>query len=124
MSQYYALKWDIKPGTEEQVRELFRNYGRPDHTILDDDGNEIGTLLATQVFLREQTVVRVVETTDGISLPQLGKHMGRQPAIRALEDQLDELVAEPRDMSTAEGAARFFMSAFMELLIARRSDDT
>lgn len=123
MAQYFALMWDVKPGTEDQVRELFRNYGRPDHVIKDLEGNEVGTLLSTQVYMKGNTVVRVVETTDGVPLPVVGQHMGRQPAIRALEDQLDELVAVPRDMSTPEGAAKFFISSFMELLVSRRSDE-
>lgn len=123
MAEYYALMWDIKPGTEDQVRELFHNYGRPDHTIRDEDGNEVGTLLSTQVFMKGTTVVRVVETTDGVSLPVVGQHMGRQPAIRELEDKLDDLVAVPRDMSTSEGARDFFIKSFMELLVARRHDE-
>jgi hypothetical protein len=123
VAQYFALMWDVKPGTEDRVRELFHNYGRPDHTIRDADGNEVGTLISTQVFMKGNTVVRVVEATDGVSLPDLGRHMGRQPAIRELEDQLDQLVAEPRDMSTDEGARDFFIKSFMELLVSRRHDE-
>ena len=123
MAQYFALMWDVKPGTEDQVRELFHNYGRPDYAIKDPEGNVVGTLLSTQVFMKGNTVVRVVETTDGVTLPVVGQHMGRQPAIRALEDELDSLVAVPRDMSTPEGAAKFFISSFMELLVSRRSDE-
>jgi hypothetical protein len=123
VAQYWALTWDIKPGTQDAVRELFHNYGRPDHTIRDEEGKEVGTLVSTLVFMRDTTVVRVVETTDGVSLPVLGRHMGRQPAIRELEDKLDELVAEPRDMSTDEGARAFFMKSFMELLVSRRHDE-
>src|SRR5256885_594867 len=115
--------WDVRPGTEDQVRELFHNYGRPDHTIRDGEGNEVGTLLATQVFMKGNTVVRVVETTDGVTLPVVGMHMGRQPAIRELEDKLDALVLEPRDMSTSEGAAAFFIKSFMELLVSRKHDE-
>jgi hypothetical protein len=123
VAQYWALMWGIKPGTEDQVRELFHGYGRPDHTIRDQDGKEVGTLLSTQVFMKGTTVVRVVETTDGVPLPVLGQHMGAQPAIRELEDKLDELVAEPRDMSTPEGARDFFMRSTMELLVTRRHDE-
>lgn len=123
MAQYFALMWDVKPGTEDQVRELFHNYGRPDHSIEDESGNEVGTLLSTQVFMKGNTVVRVVETTDGVTLPVVGQHMGRQPAIRELEDKLDDLVAEPRDMSTAEGARDFFIKSFMEVLVTRRHDE-
>jgi hypothetical protein len=123
VAEYFALMWDVKEGTQDQVRELFHQYGRPDHTIRDDDGNEVGTLISTQVFMKGATIIRVVETTDGISLPVLGRHMGRQPAIRELEDKLDPLVAEPRDMSTDEGAREFFIKSFMELLVTRRHDE-
>ena len=43
MSEYYAMTWNVRKGTEDEVIALFENYGRPDHTIRDDDGNEIGT---------------------------------------------------------------------------------
>jgi hypothetical protein len=115
--------WGIKPGSQDQVRELFHSYGRPDHTIRDDDGNEVGTLLSTQVFMKDTTVIRVVETTDDVSLPVLGKHMGRQPEIRELEDKLDPYVAEPRDMSTDEGSRAFFIKSIMELIASRRHDE-
>ena len=121
--QYLALMWDIKPGRQDAVRELFHDYGRPDHAIKDDEGNEVGTLVSTQVFMKDNTVVRVVEATDGVPLPVLARHMGRQPAIRELEDKLDEHIAEPRDMSTSEGAREFFMKSFMECLVARRHDE-
>jgi hypothetical protein len=123
VSQYVALMWGIKPESRDTVRQLFHEYGRPDHTIRDDDGNEVGTLLSTLVFMKDDQVIRVVETTDGVDLPTLAKHMGRQPAIRELEDQLDQHVAEPRDMSTPEGAREFFIKSIMELLVARRHDE-
>ncbi len=123
MAQYWALMWDIKPGAQDAVRDLFHGYGRPDHTIRDDDGNEVGMLVSTQVFMRDTSVVRVVETTDGVPLPVLARHMGKQQAIRELEEGLDEFIAEPRDMSTPEGAREFFMKSSMECLISRRHDD-
>jgi hypothetical protein len=73
--------------------------------------------------MKGDTVIRVVETTDDVPLPVLGQHMGRQPAIRELEDKIDEYVAEPRDMSTSEGAREFFMKSTMELLVTRRHDE-
>jgi SchA/CurD like domain len=123
MAQYWALMWDIKPGSQDAVRQAFKEYGRPEHTVRDEDGNDVGTLLSTQVFMKGNTVIRVVETTDDVPLPVLGQHMGRQPAIRELEDKLDELVAEPRDMSTSEGAREFFIKSTMELLVTRRHDE-
>jgi hypothetical protein len=123
MSQWVALMWGIKPESRDTVRELFHSYGRPDHAIKDEDGNEVGTLLQTLVFMKDDQVLRVVETTDGVDLPTLAKHMGRQQAIRDLEDKLDEHIAEPRDMSTPEGAREFFVKSIMELLVSRRHDE-
>jgi hypothetical protein len=123
MAEYWALMWDIKPGSQDAVRKAFRAYGRPDHTIRDDDGNPVGTLVSTQVFMKDNTVIRVVETTDGVPLPVLGQHMGRQQAIKDLEEEIDEYVAEPRDMSTGEGARAFFLKSTMELLVTRRHDE-
>jgi hypothetical protein len=118
---YWALIWSVKPGTEEAVKEAFRNYGYPDHTVKDEDGNVRGRLISTQVFMRENVVVRVIEAEG--DLPVIAQHMGRQPAIRELESQLDNYLAEPRDMSTPEGAREFFMKSSMECLIARRHDE-
>jgi hypothetical protein len=120
--QYWGLMWTVKPGTEDKVRELFAEYGRPDHAVKDPQGNEIGTLFSTQVFMKDNIVLRVVET-DVDNLGMLAMHMGRQPAIRKLEEQLDEYIEEPRDMSTPQGAQEFFRRARMDCLVARRHDE-
>jgi hypothetical protein len=118
LSQHWALIWNVKPGTEEQVVELFSNYQTPDHIIKDEDGNEKGRLLSTQVFMRDSTVVRVMEFEG--ALPDVAAHLARQPAIRELEAKLDPLLASPRDMSTPDGARKFFMETSMRCLVARR----
>lgn len=121
MSQHFALIWHVKPGTEEQVKEVFRNYGRPDPIVHDEDGNVTGRLLGTQVFIKGNTVVRVMEVEG--SLPAISQHLGRQPEIQAVEAALDPLIETPRDMSTPEGAAKFFMDTAMECLVARKLED-
>jgi len=118
MSQFYALIWKVKPGTEEQVKEVFRNYESPDPVVRDEDGNVTGQLLSTQVFIKDNTVVRVMEVEG--PLPAVSAHLGRQPQIRAVEAKLDPLIETPRDMSTPEGAAKFFIETAMECLVARR----
>lgn len=122
MSDYWALMWQIKPGSEEAVADLFANYGRPDHVIRDEQGNEKGKLLATMVFMKGNSVIRVVEI-EGASLPEVAVHMGKQPMVKELEDKLDEHLLEPRDMSTPEGARKFFMDSSMRCLVARRHDE-
>ena len=121
MPQYWALMWKVKPGSEDAVAQLFENYGRPDYVIRDEDGNEKGKLLSTWVFMKGNTIVRVVEI-EGASLPEVAVHMGKQPAIQELEQKLDEHLLEERDMSTPEGARKFFMESSMRCLLARRHD--
>lgn len=121
MSDWWALMWDVKPGSEEAVQELFKNYGRPDPVVRDEDGNEKGRLLSTIVFMKGQTIVRAVEI-DG-ALPEVAAHLGRQPAIQDLEEKLDPHLAEPRDMADAEGARKFFMESIMQTLLVRQHDE-
>lgn len=118
---HYALMWNVKPGTEDRVREIFSNYESPDPIVKDENGNVEGKLIGTQVFLKGNTVVRVMEVEG--AFPKVAAHLGRQPQIRDLEAKLDEILEEPRDMSTPKGAAQFFGRTAMECLLARRLDE-
>lgn len=114
----FALMWSVKPGTEDAVRELFHNYGRPDPVVRDSEGNVTGQLLSTQVFMKGNVVVRVMEVEG--DLPAVARHLQTQEAIQNLESQLDQYLEEPRDHSSPEAMARFFAQSAMELLIARK----
>ena len=52
MSQWLALRYKLKPGSEEEVSG-FEGAGHPDPDVRDEDGNVIGKLLITLVFLGE-----------------------------------------------------------------------
>jgi hypothetical protein len=121
MSDWWALMWDVKPGSEEAVQELFKNYGRPDPIVRDEEGNEKGRLLSTIVFMKGQTIVRAVEIEG--ALPEVAAHLGRQPEIQALEEKLDPHLAAPRDMSDPEGARKFFIESIMQTLLGRQLDE-
>jgi hypothetical protein len=121
MSDWWALMWDVKPGSEEAVQELFKNYGRPDPIVRDEEGNEKGRLLSTIVFMKGQTIVRAVEIEGG--LPDVAAHLGRQPEIQELEEKLDPHLAEARDMSDPEGARKFFIESIMQTLLVRQLDE-
>jgi hypothetical protein len=121
LSQHWALIWNVKPGTEDQVRELFANYESPDPVVRDEHGNEKGRLLSTQVYMRQNVVVRVMEID--CDFRDAAAHLGKQPGIRELESKLDPLLETPRDMSTPEGAREFFMSTMMECLVSRTLSD-
>ena len=61
MAQQWALTWNVKPGTEEEVVRLFEESGRPDHTVRNAAGEEVGLLRRTSVFMRGNQVIRVIE---------------------------------------------------------------
>jgi quinol monooxygenase YgiN len=121
VSEWLALLYKLKPGTRDEVAELFRQSGRPDHDVKDAEGNTVGTLLRTMAFVGEEAAVRVIEIEgDFKSVPA---HMSRQPEVKAFEAAIEPLLAEPRDMVTPEGAASFFRRSGMRLVIDRTKDD-
>jgi hypothetical protein len=113
--------WTVKPGTEEKVAELFANYVSPEHTVRGEDGEVKGKLLSTAVFMKDNVIVRVMEVEGDMAA--VAAHLGAQPGIQALERQLDDYLEVPRDMSTPEGAAKFFRESAMRCLVARRAED-
>jgi hypothetical protein len=121
MSTWHALLYPIKEGSEETVKELFRNSGRPNFTITDPEGNVVGRLLATMAFVGTGTAIRVIHV-DG-PLPLVAAHMSRQPEVREFERQLEEHLTVPRDMVTPQGAREFFQKAGMENVLNRQAPE-
>ena len=114
--QRFALMFRIKPGTEDKVRDLLANYSRPEGVAAD------GTrLLSTSVFMKDGVVVRMIEI-DG-DLPGLTAHLSQEPAIQAVEAELDNYLVDEdrRDASTPDGARAFFRQAMMEHVTTRRA---
>jgi hypothetical protein len=120
VSQYSALMWTVKPGTEQTVEDLFRNSGRPDFTIRGADGTEKGKLLSTLVLMKGNVVIRVIEFEGDPR--EVALHMRQQQEVVELEEQLDQYLEVPRDMSTPEGAQKFFREAGMKVILDRRHD--
>jgi SchA/CurD like domain-containing protein len=121
MSTWHALIYPIKAGSEETVKELFRNSGRPDFEVKDQNGDVVGKLLATMAFVGTEAAIRVIHV-DG-PLPLVAAHMSRQPEVRAFELQLEEHLSEPRDMVSPEGARAFFQRAGMENVLYREAPE-
>jgi hypothetical protein len=119
MSTWHALQYPIKRGSEEAVKELFRNSGRPSFEITSPDGKVVGRLLATMAFVGEGLAIRAIEV-DG-PLPLVAAHMSRQPEVREFEKQLEQHLTEGRDMVTPDGARAFFQKAGMENVLNRRA---
>ena len=121
MADFAAVTWTVRPGTESEVQKLFQNYGRPNHDILDADGNVVGALLSTVVLMHGNRVVRVIEFEG--SLPDVMRHMAAQPEVQELEKQLDEYLEVRRDTSSPEKFREYFINSLMTTVIQRRRDD-
>lgn len=119
-AQWHALFYPLKAGTEETVKELFRESGRPRFDVTDADGKVVGRLLGTMAFVGKEMAVRVIEVEG--PLPMVAAHMSRQPEVREFERQLEEHLAVARDMVTPEGARQFFRDAALECVLSRRHD--
>jgi hypothetical protein len=113
--QRHALTFAVRPGTEPEVSEILANYPRPQTEI--DGGSR---LLGTTVFLWGARVVRMMDVEG--PLPLVMRHLAAQPAIRATEEALNPLLAEPRDLSNPGAAAAFFQRAMMRQVVHEVTD--
>lgn len=120
MSTWHALFYPLKAGSEETVKELFRESGRPSFDVEDESGNVVGRLLGTMAFVGKEMAVRVIEVEG--PLPVVAAHMSRQSEVRAFEDELEVHLARPRDMRSPEGARAFFRDSALECVLSRRHD--
>src|ERR1700734_2181064 len=111
----YALTFAVRPGTEPEVQQILSGYPRPRTDI--GDG---ARLLGTTVFLWGARVIRVMDVEG--PLPLVMRHLATQPAIRATEESLNPLLAEPRDLSDPGAAAAFFQRAMMRQIVHQITD--
>lgn len=109
MSDWHALYYPLKPGSEETVKDLFRSSGRPGFDVTDQAGNKVGRLLGTLAFVGREKAIRVIEVEG--PLPLVAAHMSRQEEVRAFERELEPHLSVSRDMTTPEGARAFFREA-------------
>ena len=109
---YAAITYRIKPGHEDEIASIFAGFQRVDTPDLGgDDGGPVGRLLGTAVFVKDETLVRVIHY-DG-DFAAVGRHMARQQGVHQLENQLAPYLAEDRDTSSAAGFAAYFRDATM-----------
>jgi SchA/CurD like domain len=86
--------------------------------VRDESGNQVGTVLSTQVFMKDDLLIRVIQFEGPV--PAIARHMSRQQATLELEEKLEEHLADHRDMSTPEGVRKFSSQAGMRLLVSRQ----
>ncbi|MFJ9824429.1 SchA/CurD-like domain-containing protein [Streptomyces sp. NPDC101160] len=109
---FAALTYDIKPGCEAELAEIFGDFRRvKSDRVRDAGGQDAGRILATAVFLRDDTLVRVIEYEG--DLDAVARHMASQPGVREVERKLKPYLTRPRDTDTVEG----FVATFRRSLL-------
>ncbi|MGK5641152.1 SchA/CurD-like domain-containing protein [Streptomyces sp. URMC 126] len=109
---FAAITYDIKPGYEKELTGIFGDFRRVrSSSVPDAQGRPAGTILATAVFLRDDTLVRVIEYTG--DLDAVARHMAGQPGVREVERRLKPYLSRPRDTDTVEG----FVATFRRSLL-------
>ena len=119
---YAAITYDVKPGHEEEIAEIFANFKRVDTPVLQDEsGQEVGKLLGTAVFIKDDLMVRIIHYEGDFAA--IGRHMARQKGVHVLESKLAPYLRTQRDTSTTEAFQSYFRNATMRC-IAQLSVDT
>ncbi|WP_406379400.1 SchA/CurD-like domain-containing protein [Streptomyces sp. NBC_01618] len=109
---FAAITYDIKPGFEKELTAIFSDFRRVRSSDAKDaEGRTAGTILATAVFLRDDTMVRVIEYTG--DLETVARHMATQPGVREVEAKLKPYLSRPRETDTVEG----FVATFKRSLL-------
>ena len=110
---FAAITYDIKPGYEKELTEIFGNFKRVrGSSVTDEGGRTAGTILATAVFLRDDTLVRVIEYTG--DLEAVARHMAAQPGVREVEKKLKPYLSKPRETDTTEGFVATFQRSLLK----------
>jgi hypothetical protein len=109
---FAAVTYDVKPGFEEELAEIFRTFRRvKSDQVRDETGARAGRILSTAVFVRDTTLVRVIEYEG--DLDAVARHMAAQPGVREVERKLKPYLSRPRETDTVEG----FVATFRRSLL-------
>jgi SchA/CurD like domain len=104
---FAAITYDIKPGCEDGIASIFQSFTRPGSPVIrDENGTKTAEILATAVFIRDATMVRVIQY-DG-SLDEVARYMASQPGVQEVERRLKPYLASPRDTATVAGFVKTF----------------
>ena len=111
----HALAFRVRPGTEDAVAKLLADYEPPALEI-----DEHTRLVGTAVFMKGNLVIRVVEVEG--DLAKVAPHLAADPAVRVVEQELRQYLAEEPAGSTGPEAQRtFFARRLMTTLLHREA---
>jgi hypothetical protein len=122
---YAGITYRVRPGNEDRIAQVFspENFTRVDSPILrDEEGEELGYLTCTGLFVQDDTMVRVIQHEGG-TLADIRRHMSVQPGVHEAENKVMEYLATPRDTETPEGFMRHFDRSTMTMIDHRQIDN-
>ncbi|MEU6731379.1 SchA/CurD-like domain-containing protein [Nonomuraea wenchangensis] len=119
---YAAITYPVKPGHEEEIAAIFADFQRVDTPVISDEsGAEVGKLLGTAVFIKDDVMIRVIHYEGDFSA--IGRHMSRQRGVHLIEEKLAPYLLKQRDTSTEQGFGAYFAAAAMRC-VSQLSVDT
>ncbi|WP_405358767.1 SchA/CurD [Kitasatospora sp. NBC_00085] len=120
---FAAITYDIKPGFEAELTEIFGSFRRVrSDRVRTESGEEAGRILATAVFIRDDTLVRVIEYQG--DLDAVARHMAGQPGVREVELRLKPYLSRLRDTDTVEGFVATFRRSLLRTVAQISVRDT
>ncbi|GIF07086.1 SchA/CurD [Actinoplanes siamensis] len=109
---FAALTYDILPGHEDEVAEVFSGFRRPaSPDVPGEAGRPAARILATAVFIRDSTLVRVIEYEGDLTV--VARFMASQPGVREVERRLKPFLRTPRDTGDEAGFVRTFQNSLL-----------
>lgn len=112
---YAAIRYDVIPGHEDEIAEIFSNFRRVSTPVMtNEQGEEVGRLLGSAVFIKDEVVIRVIHYEGDLSA--VGRHMGQQPGVHDLEGRLAPYLKTKRDTSSPEKFAQHFRNSHMRCI--------
>ncbi|GLY75510.1 SchA/CurD-like domain-containing protein [Actinoallomurus iriomotensis] len=112
---YAAITYDVQPGHEDEIAEIFAGFRRVDTPELrDESGRPSGRLLGTAVFIKDDLMVRIIHYEG--DLADVARHMSRQSGVHALEEKLAPYLKRRRDTGTEEAFGAYFRNATMRCI--------
>ncbi|MFI9388434.1 SchA/CurD-like domain-containing protein [Kutzneria sp. NPDC052558] len=109
---FAAISYRVRPGHEDEIAQIFAGFRRVSSpTLVNDQGEQVGKLLGTAVFVKDDVLVRIIHYEGEFAA--VAGHMAQQRGVHLLEQALAPFLAESRDTATADGFQAYFADATM-----------
>ncbi|MCQ4083783.1 SchA/CurD [Streptomyces sp. RB6PN25] len=113
---FAAITYDVKSGFEKEITEVFRGFRRVRSSVVEDDtGRPEATILSTAVFIRDATLVRVIEYEG--DLDAVARFMANQPGVREFEERIAPYLSRPRSTATIEDFVATFKRSLLNPVV-------